>query len=203
MNPSKRKILEKAFPLFLVKSYDSVSMREIQELSGTSRGAIYYHFKSKEEIYEDVVNEYLLPVYFNYSLIPDDERKTFQDIILGAVKYRQNHINTLKEIASSKLIDFYFFKFIFQASEHSKKFTEQAELLIEKEFNGWRNAIQSGMRSGELRGDLDVDYVAQWLISTPFGLGITTAFNKKNQNSNDLRTTYLKFYSLLRKTSMY
>jgi AcrR family transcriptional regulator len=52
MNPSKRKILDKAFSLFLVKNYDSVSMKEMQDTDKITRGSIYYHFKSKEEIYE-------------------------------------------------------------------------------------------------------------------------------------------------------
>ncbi|GAB6010609.1 TetR/AcrR family transcriptional regulator [Viscerimonas tarda] len=203
MNPSKRKILEKAFSLFLVKSYNSVSMREIQELSNVSRGAIYHHFKSKEEIYEDVVNEYLLPIYLNYSLIAEGEKKTLQDAILGVIKCRQNHVNTLKEITSAKLIDFYFFKFLFQASEHSSNFNEQVGILMEKELTGWKNIIKFAMRSGELRADIDVDFVAEWIISTPFGLGITTAFSNAKFNFNDLRTTYLKLYSTIKKNSIY
>jgi AcrR family transcriptional regulator len=202
MNPSKRKILDKAFTLFLIKSYDSVSMKEIQDAAEISRGAIYHHFKSKEDIYEEVVNDYLLPLFFTTSAIPDEEKKTFQDTILSAFKYRQNHINHLKEITSAKLIDFYFFKFIFQASEHSKKFNEQAGLLIEKEYSEWKNAIQSALRTGELRPDIDVDYTAEWFVSAPFGLGIAAAFNKTDFNSNgDLRTAYLKLYALIKKLS--
>ncbi|MDR1810362.1 MAG: TetR/AcrR family transcriptional regulator [Prevotella sp.] len=203
MSPSKRKILDKAFSLFLIKNYDSVSLKDIQDLSETSRGSIYHHFRSKEEIYEEVVNEYLLPLFFTYSYTPDEEKRTLQDTILGAIKHQQNHINSLKEIVPAELVDFYFFKFVFQASEHSKKFKEEAGTLVEKEYNGWRNIIQAAMRSGEIRADIDIDYASQWFISTPFGLGMTKAFNTVNFNIGDLRTTYLKLYALLKKTSIY
>lgn len=204
MNPSKKKILEKSFALFLTKSYDSVSMREIQDAAGVSRGAIYHHFKSKEEIYEQIVNDYLLPIFSSYSLITDEEKKTLQSAVYAFVKYRQNHMNLLKEItpANSKLTDFYFLKFIFQSTEHNKDFKEQVSLLYEKEYFGWRNIIQAAMRTGEIKSDIDIDYVAQYFVTTPFGIGLSSAFNQYvHASSTDLRTIYVKFYSLLKKNS--
>jgi hypothetical protein len=150
-----------------------------------------------------VVNKYLLPLFFTYSYVPDEEKRTLQDTILNAVKHQQNHINNLKEIVPANLVDFYFFKFILQASEHSKKFNEEAGTFVEKEYNGWKNTIQAAMRSGEIKADIDIDYTAQWFVSAPFGLGVTKAFSKINFSSGDLRTTYLKLYALLKKTSIY
>ncbi|MDL2214845.1 TetR/AcrR family transcriptional regulator [Dysgonomonas sp. OttesenSCG-928-M03] len=200
MATAKEKILEKAFNLFLLNSYDSVTMQQIQEASEVSRGAIYHHFKSKEEIFNAVVKIYLLPAFSSYSMISDEEKKSLQELIYASIKYRQSHINLLKDITSFKLTDFYFFKFIFQATENYKEFTEQVNLLTEKEFNGWRNVIQTAMRTGEIRPDIDLDYTAQMFIVTPLGLGIFSAFsNYININTKDIRTSYLRLYSLLKK----
>lgn len=200
MATAKEKILEKAFNLFLLNSYDSVTMQQIQEASEVSRGAIYHHFKSKEDIFNATVNLFLLPAFSSYSMIGDEEKKTLQETIYASIKYRQSHINSLKEVTSFKLTDFYFFKFIFQATEHCKEFTEQVNLLTEKEFNGWRNIIQAAMRTGEIRPDLDLDYTTQMFIITPLGLGLFTAFsNYININTKDIRTSYLRLYSLLKK----
>ncbi|MFR9165656.1 MAG: TetR/AcrR family transcriptional regulator [Dysgonomonas sp.] len=202
INNSKKKILEKAFNLFLTRSYDSVSMREIQEAAKVSRGAIYHHFSSKEEIYEDIINEYLLPMFSSYSLITDEEKKTLQSAILASLKNRQNYLNSLKETVSTKMADYYLFQFMFQATEHSKNFKEQINLQTEKEFNGWRSLVQFAMRSGEIKSDIDIDYVAQSFLTIPFGLGVFSAFsNYVNINTNDLRSSYLKFYNLLKKNS--
>lgn len=200
MNPSKKKILENAFNLFLTESYSSVSMQRIQNASGVSRGAIYHHFKSKEVIFEEIVNEYLIPAFSTYSMIQEDDKSSLQNMIYASIKSRQSHINLLKEITSFKLVDFYFFKFIFQASEHCKDFTEKINVLSEKEFNGWRNCIQLAMRTGEIRSDIDLDYVAQSFMTIPLGLGVFSAFsNYININTKDLRTAYLRFYSMLKK----
>lgn len=203
MNASKRKILDCAFSLFLTGSYDSVSMKEIQEASGLSRGAIYHHFKSKEEIYEEIIMEYLLPAFSSYSMASDEQKGSLLNTIQASVKARQSHVSLLKEATSFKLADFYFFKFIFQATEHSESFRENVNLLVEKEFNSWRSIIQIAMRSGEIRSDIDIDSVTQWFIISPMGLGLSSAFfNYINSvNTNDLRNVYLRYYNLLKKNS--
>lgn len=47
---SRNKILEASGALFAEKGFDSTTMQDIMERSGLSKGAIYHHFKSKEEI---------------------------------------------------------------------------------------------------------------------------------------------------------
>lgn len=49
------KILDAAQRLFLEKGYDSTTIQDIvNELDGLSKGAVYHHFKSKEEIMDAV-----------------------------------------------------------------------------------------------------------------------------------------------------
>ena len=45
-----RKILDTAERLFIEKGYDRASLQEIIQETGLSKGAIYHHFASKEEI---------------------------------------------------------------------------------------------------------------------------------------------------------
>lgn len=53
-NNSKEKIIQSAFSLFLSKGYDATSTQDIINLSGLSRGAMYHHFKSKEDILRSI-----------------------------------------------------------------------------------------------------------------------------------------------------
>ena len=204
MEKPKDKIIKEAFKLFLTKSYNSVSMKDIQDAAKSSRGAIYHHFRSKEEIYEAAVNKYLLPTFVNFSLIPDENRKSLQDAIYAVIKVRQSHVNFLNETTSFKLLDFYFFKFIFEATEHCKGFREQISSIVEKEFNGWRNLIQQAMRTGEIRADIDLDYTAKWFITAPLDSGITSAFSMFiTVNLSDIRSTYLRYYNLIKKNNSF
>ena len=50
---TEEKILDVAMRLFLEKGYDNTTIQDIVDgLGGLTKGAIYHHFKSKEEIIE-------------------------------------------------------------------------------------------------------------------------------------------------------
>ncbi len=52
------KILEVSARLFLEKGYDNTSLQDIiNELEGLTKGAIYHHFKSKEDIFDAVATK--------------------------------------------------------------------------------------------------------------------------------------------------
>ena len=51
----KKEILDVAEELFATKGYDSASTTDILERIGIARGTLYYHFKSKEEILDALI----------------------------------------------------------------------------------------------------------------------------------------------------
>lgn len=51
----KNEILDVASKLFAEKGFDHTSTREIIDQAGIARGTLYYHFKSKEEIMDALV----------------------------------------------------------------------------------------------------------------------------------------------------
>ena len=57
MNKTKRKIFETSMRLFAEKGYDATSIEEITATVGVAKGTLYYHFSSKEEIFEFLVEE--------------------------------------------------------------------------------------------------------------------------------------------------
>jgi AcrR family transcriptional regulator len=57
MNITKNRIKNTAMRLFLTKGY-SVGINEIIEKAGTSKGAFYHHFKSKEDLFIETVDDF-------------------------------------------------------------------------------------------------------------------------------------------------
>ena len=57
MNKTKRKIFEASMKLFAEKGYDATSVEEITATVGVAKGTLYYHFSSKEEIFNFLVDE--------------------------------------------------------------------------------------------------------------------------------------------------
>lgn len=70
---SKEFIISSAEKLFLEKGFDKVSMRDISEEAKLSKGAIYHHYKSKDEIIKEIINKY---VELQRSMLVDLIKKT-------------------------------------------------------------------------------------------------------------------------------
>lgn len=57
MKKTKRKIFETSMKLFSEKGYEATSIEEITATVGVAKGTLYYHFSSKEEIFNFLVEE--------------------------------------------------------------------------------------------------------------------------------------------------
>ena len=55
---TKQDIREKADPLFAKKGYKDITMKDICELTGLSRGGLYRHYESTEQIFLEIVNAF-------------------------------------------------------------------------------------------------------------------------------------------------
>lgn len=66
----KQRILDAAISVFIEKGFEETSMREIASAAGLTTGAIYHHFKNKDELFYHAVKE---AMYFAQKLSEKDE----------------------------------------------------------------------------------------------------------------------------------
>ena len=57
MNKTKRAIFDSAIKIFSGSGYDGATMDVIAVNAGVAKGTLYYHFKSKEEIFKYIITE--------------------------------------------------------------------------------------------------------------------------------------------------
>lgn len=55
---TKQDIRKKAYQLFAQKGFKEVTMKDICELTGLSRGGLYRHYESTEQIFMEIVNAF-------------------------------------------------------------------------------------------------------------------------------------------------
>ncbi|MED4473955.1 MULTISPECIES: TetR/AcrR family transcriptional regulator [Bacillaceae] len=87
---TKKRILETALRLFSQKGYDNVTVEEIVKVIGTSKGAFYGHFRSKDQIFMEKFKE--IDSYYTHfcSDIADDLDSDQK--ILQFVRAQMNYI---------------------------------------------------------------------------------------------------------------
>jgi len=87
---TRRKIIEKSLQLFSVKGYFNTSVSDILQATGLTKGGLYCHFKSKEEVwqavYEDAVQIWKSVVFNHIDTASDPlERieQTIENVLLN------------------------------------------------------------------------------------------------------------------------
>lgn len=60
---TRTRIQEVALELFAERGYDQTSLREISDRLGLTKAALYYHFKTKDEILASTLEDYLAEVH--------------------------------------------------------------------------------------------------------------------------------------------
>nr|WP_288824271.1 TetR/AcrR family transcriptional regulator [uncultured Clostridium sp.] len=55
---TKQLILEKAYELFAVKGFTQVTMKDICDKTGLSRGGLYRHYENTDHIFEEIIKSF-------------------------------------------------------------------------------------------------------------------------------------------------
>ena len=111
VNDKKQQIIDAAIRVISNQGIEQTSVREIAAAAGLTTGAIYYHYKNKEELFQDIVNE---SIHFSHKVsekyinesIPREE---LLDTIIGEIRKRLEkddeqklHIALLSDIIANK-----------------------------------------------------------------------------------------------------
>lgn len=174
---TKEKILEVAFVLFLNKGYDSVSISNIKKEANVGSGTIYNYFKSKEDLYDEVLNKYLINLFYIFiENIKNFNGNTKEKLIFFNMEFltseesdkylRLKHVNyKFKEIDYRKM----HFLYITGLQHHKtiKDKTERFSTDINKLLN---EIIIQGKINNEIREDLDEKEIVPFILSTFSGI---------------------------------
>ncbi|MCQ4636212.1 TetR/AcrR family transcriptional regulator [Anaerovorax odorimutans] len=89
---TKQRILDSSLELFASRGYSGTSMNDIISQVGISKGSVYWHFKSKEEIFVRV----LTTNYAKWIDLINSELKGIDDPIEKLKKYGELFISTVE-----------------------------------------------------------------------------------------------------------
>ena len=151
MNKTKRKIFEASMKLFAEKGYDATSIEEITATVGVAKGTLYYHFSSKEEIFNFLVEEGVKLLKNSIAIKTSKLDKSIDKIraivlieLKILVKYEDFMAIVLSQIwgtgARSQICKKYVFEYITMIEEIVKEGMEKGEIV-----EGDSNIIASGI----------------------------------------------------------
>ena len=182
MNKTKRKIFETSMSLFAQKGYEATSIEEITSVVGVAKGTLYYHFSSKEEIFNFLVEEGMNLLKNSISIktskvdnVVDKLKAIILIQIKILIKYEDFITILLSQIWGKE-----------PRNVACKNYVFDYINIIEK-------IIQDGIDNGELN---NVD--PQVLASSIFGFTCSSLLYKiKTEKELDIQTLYKEYVNVL------
>ena len=182
MNKNTRKdhLYAVAFKLFLTKHYDAVSISDIENESGMTRGAITYYGKDKRGLFYDVVRHYLIDSQNLDFKLKKTDFVSLSDFIEEYVRGSQETMARFHQIDS-------------KVENGSRAYLENRN----KELLKWIEIIQKAVGNKEIRAGIDVITTAKLFMNVFYGQSYLDALSA-GLNTVELRLQFQNIYRFIK-----
>lgn len=168
-------ILDKAKELFIQRGYAATSMDELVRYIGVSKGSIYYHFKSKEDLFMQLYgrqNQEWMDAWIEKR----NHYTSFEDKVYGIADHMVDDFqNPLVKVAE----EFYI------SNPDNKEIIDQILSILQEPRKLYREIFMEGAQEGLLPKD-EVDDIA--VIFSSMLDGLSTSYYERS--SEELRVLY-------------
>ncbi|MDP4292204.1 MAG: TetR/AcrR family transcriptional regulator [Bacteroidota bacterium] len=199
MLETREHILITAFTLFMEKGYKSVTMSDLEKETGLTKGAFYHYFKSKEEIFIEVIDKYHLKNR-NHILTEYEKNCSFSEFIDYQIKDISNKIVRMKKLANIESPDPFFISLMMDARKYYPDYIEKVKVMSQNFKQKWQNKIISEQKKGELKQDIDPDATAEILITLGMSMFKYLMINETPEHALEiLARQFSQVYNLIKK----
>ena len=198
----KRELFRVAFKMFILKSFDGVSIPDIEKATGFTRGTIFHYADTKLDLFRQVVEYYVLERQDIERKIQVADDCTLRQFLDTYAKGVERTMEALHEIIGMDVP-------MRDCSRAYLNMTSQVSVLLPevhkaflnamaKEERLWIEVIGRGVESGELCSDVQPAILAKIMMSLFYG----RAFQDSLINGMDpklLKEEMLALYEMVKK----
>lgn len=194
MSDTREYIIDQAYTLFLSRSYEAVSINDISKAIGFTKGALYHHFTSKEDLFKAVIDKYLP---FEDFLVPLNDL-TLQQYVEESIKISEKIVyNIFGE--KPKFIPISYLALFIDAFRHYPKFAKEKDRLIQQEIEKISYVIKKAIENGEARKDIDPEVMAMNFFTISLGMASNLTMNNSPKQSIEiLRKQMFQLYNIIK-----
>lgn len=180
---TRQNILQKAFELIYSHGYQTTSVDEIIATTQVTKGAFYYHFKTKDEMGLAIIKELMIPNFQNTFIKPFQNDDNPIDTIYNLMHYLLMNNEDLKVEYGCPASNF-----TQEMAPWNVDFTKALKQLSVQWEKAMIDAIEKGKINGEIKTDVIAKEVAVFVLSGYWGVRNLG----KLENSKSVYLIYLK-----------
>lgn len=198
MNKNEELIYRSAFRLFLQKGYHDVSVKDLEEATGLSRGAVFYYQRDKRTLYKKVLELYFLSQQsVSQKLCGFEDCETLEDFLGFYISRIEQSMASMYGDAGEESILQSYLLLSLEAHKYIPDFNERMEALFAEERKVWRIMINRAKSIGEISPQLDTDVVITMFRTAFLGLVFETSFSE-DLSIVQLKNLFASLYHLVK-----
>lgn len=176
-------ILQKAFELIYSNGYQTTSVDEIIATTQVTKGAFYYHFKTKDEMGLAIINELMIPNFKNTFIEPFQSFVNPFDAIYNLMHHLLIENETLKVEYGCPASNF-----TQEMAPWNIDFTKALNELTMQWEQTMIDVIEKAKENGKIKADVNAKEIAVFVMSGYWGVRNLG----KLENSKSVYLVYLK-----------
>ena len=159
----REKILLKALELYMIEGYANVSITDLQAALNMGRGTLYYYFKDKEELFQEVVDEFLIKPK-QRALDKVRDTATIPEMIEAMLSYLEQLREFRDQVENKNINTSNVVMVMYTAYTRFPDLYKKARKMYERELSLWKQAIKNSLRAGTIRGEVPVEITAHMFL---------------------------------------
>ncbi|MBW8721749.1 MAG: TetR family transcriptional regulator [Polaromonas sp.] len=149
---TRHKLLDAAEHLFQAQGVSRTSLQDIARRAGATRGAVYWHFKDKADLFNAMMERVTLPMEesFHHENSPDDGLQDPQPNAIDRIRY--STVNALRQIVTDAQT-----RRVFEVATQKVEYVEELQAVRLRHLSvrkGFLDRIQQSMETAAAQMDL-------------------------------------------------
>ncbi len=179
---TRTQIIHAAVWLFLKHGYNTVSVSDIANRAGVSKGGLYHHFSSKEALAEAVVDFYIRDFYLKVRSSMSNTNSTTREKLLAVFEFSAPDrgiwaVPAVEHAPEDRLNPSAVLRFLFEIARDNEELRQRVADSHDRVIDDLETMLCEGQDKGEVRQDLDCRHTALTIFSMHRGLLNLWAFN--------------------------
>lgn len=199
---SKNLIAQEAFKLFATNTYEQVTYSELEKSTKLTRGALIYHFKTKEDIFKFICDKYILQdssilIKLNEKIKSTISLKNFIKSYIEVVNEMKIHYEKLGIKNLNKAL----VNITNQATYYYPNFEIKVMKCQVMQVQLWNNILKQAVEQGEIKENTNINILSELFEDVYCGIAYSGIVYPDGIEIDRLEKAFFQIYETIKQQS--